>query len=142
MKLASILTDKGDFVATIAPDATVFAMLKLLEDHRIGAVIVSADGNSIVGMASERDVVRALNERGSVVLDGPVSQIMSKLVASGSPSTSVEEVMVVMTEQRVRHIPVLVDDQLVGIVSIGDVVKARIEKLEDERKSLMSYITG
>ncbi|MEI8081958.1 MAG: CBS domain-containing protein, partial [Actinomycetes bacterium] len=87
-------------------------------------------------------VARSLNDLGSVILDAPVSQIMSKLVASCERSSTVEELMVLMTDNRVRHVPVLEDGRLVGIVSIGDIVKARIEKLEDERKSLLSYITS
>ena len=141
MKIASILANKGEFVATIAPDATVADLLRLLAEHRIGAVLVTVD-DSIIGVASERDVARSLVSAGAIILDGPVSRIMSKLVATCDLQTPVEEVMVLMTEQRVRHVPVLDADRLVGIVSIGDVVKARIEKLEDERKSLLSYITS
>lgn len=141
MKISAILAHKGEFVATISPDATVSELLRLLADHKIGAVLVTVD-DAIVGVVSERDVARALVNSGAVILDGPVSRIMSRLVASCELDTPVEEVMVLMTEQRVRHVPVLADGKLVGIVSIGDVVKARIEKLEDERRSLLSYITS
>lgn len=141
MKISAILAHKGEFVATIAPDATVADLLQLLAEHKIGAVIVTV-GDEIVGVVSERDVARSLVSVGSSVLSGPVSAIMSNLVATCELDTPVEEIMVEMTERRVRHVPVMKDGKLAGIVSIGDVVKARIEKLEDERKSLLSYITS
>jgi CBS domain-containing protein len=142
MKIASVLGSKGNFVATVSPDSTVADLLAMLAQYQIGAVVVAADGQLTVGMASERDVARALTERGSVILDGPVSQIMSKIIATCALDSSVEDVMVQMTEQRVRHIPVIDDNVMVGIVSIGDVVKARIDFLEEERKSLLNYITS
>lgn len=142
MKIAAILRNKGDFVATVSPDSTVAALLATLSQYRIGAVVVSAGEGSMIGMASERDVARSLTQRGSVILDGPVSQIMSSIIATCALDSTVEEVMIQMTEQRVRHIPVISDDVMVGIVSIGDVVKARIDFLEDERRSLLNYITS
>lgn len=142
MKISAILARKGDFVATVAPDATVASLLDVLAENGIGAVVVTADGKTIAGIASERDVVRALKTTGVAILDSPVSAIMTALTASCEPSTPVEEIMVVMTEKRVRHVPVIDEGVMVGIVSIGDVVKARIEHLEDERKSLLSYITS
>ena len=140
MKISSILSRKGDFVATVKPEATVSELLAALAAHQIGAVVISADGQTILGIASERDVARALQNSGAAVLDTAVSTIMTPLSATCELDTPVEEVMVVMTERRVRHLPVLKDGAMVGIVSIGDVVKARIEKLEDERKSLVEYI--
>lgn len=142
MKIAAILSRKGDFVATVSPDASVTDLLVVLADNGIGAVVVSTDGSSIAGIASERDVARALQSSGPKVLDGPVSAIMTEVSSTCAPDTPVEEVMVTMTDRRVRHLPVLEDGRMIGIVSIGDVVKARIEKLEDERKSLLSYITS
>ena len=142
MKISSVIAHKGDFVATVAPEDTVWSLLGTLAEYKIGAVVVSSDGNAIAGIASERDIVRALQEQDASILDSPVSEIMSKIVATCTPDSTVEELMVQMTEQRVRHIPVIADGNLVGIVSIGDVVKARIELLEDERKSLVSYITS
>ncbi len=142
MKISSVIAHKGDFVATVAPDSTVKALLATLAEHQIGAVVVSVDGAKIVGIASERDVVRAIFSSGPEVLEAAVSSIMSSLVATCEPGSSVEDLMIQMTEQRVRHVPVLKDGRMVGIVSIGDIVKARIEKLEDERKSLMNYITS
>ncbi len=142
MKIASILASKGYYVATIAPDATVSELLALLAEKEIGAVVVSTDGAQIQGIASERDVARALTSVGSTVLDAPVSQIMTQVSTTCELKSRVEEVMVSITEHRVRHVPVIDDGVMVGIVSIGDVVKARIDHLEDERKSLLSYITG
>jgi CBS domain-containing protein len=136
------LSAKGSFVATVAPDDSVLDLLKTLADNRIGAVVVSADGAELNGVASERDVARALVSQGSAILDAPVSSIMTEIICTCEPDSPVEEIMVAMTEKRVRHVPVLSDGQMVGIVSIGDIVKARIDHLEDERKSLLSYITS
>ncbi len=142
MKISSIVATKGDFVATVRPDSTVVSLLATLAEYRIGAVVVTAQDGTMLGVASERDVARSLTNSGSVILDGPVSQIMSDIVATCELGTSIEEVMALMTEKRVRHVPVLEDGSMVAIVSIGDVVKARMEILEDERKSLLSYITS
>ncbi len=143
MRIASILLNKGDAVVTVKPSSTVASLLATLAEHRIGAAIVSHDGSSIVGIVSERDIVRALSELGGSLLDAPISQILTKVVATCVPKSTVEELMVTMTEQRVRHIPVT-DEQgnLIGIVSIGDVVKARIDALEDERRALIAYVTS
>ncbi|MGB3674713.1 MAG: CBS domain-containing protein [Candidatus Nanopelagicales bacterium] len=142
MKIASILASKGDYVATIAPNATVSELLALLAEKGIGAVVVSSDGVLINGIASERDVARSLASIGATALDAPVSQIMTKVTTTCEMDSPVEEIMVAMTQNRVRHVPVLEDGKMVGIVSIGDIVKARIDHLEDERKSLLSYITS
>ncbi len=142
MKIASVIANKGEFVATVAPESIVSSLLAKLADFGIGAVVVIGVDSTIVGIVSERDVARALNASGAVILDAPVSQIMTDVIAVCSPDTPIEDVMVTMTEKRVRHLPVMDGESMVGIVSIGDIVKARIEKLEEERKSLMSYITG
>ncbi|MBP7972135.1 MAG: CBS domain-containing protein [Candidatus Nanopelagicales bacterium] len=142
MKIASVIANKGDFVATVAPESTVSSLLSSLAEFGIGAVVVTGVDSTIVGIVSERDVARSLNASGAVILDAPVSQIMTDVIAVCTPDTAVEDVMVVMTEKRVRHLPVMDGEDMVGIVSIGDIVKARIEKLEEERKSLMSYITS
>ena len=142
MKIASILSNKGGFVATVAPDSTVTSLLATLAEFKIGAVVVIGRDAEIAGIVSERDVVRALSASGAGALDAPVSSIMTVLVATCAPDSSVEEIAEQMTDQRVRHIPVVDDGQLVGIVSIGDIVKARIENLEDERKNLISYISS
>jgi len=143
MKISALLANKGGFVATVTPDSTVSQLLAKLAEFRIGAAVVSSDGGHISGIASERDVARALNSSGAIILDAPVSQIMTAVVATCAAGDAVEDLALQMTEQRVRHIPVLDEDAvLIGIVSIGDIVKARIDMLEEERKSLMSYITG
>ncbi len=142
MKVSNILKNKGDFVATVAPSDPVTALLATLAEHSIGAVVVSADGATIAGIASERDVVRALQANGPSILDGPVSAIMTALHATCEPGTTVDQLMEQMTNERVRHIPVLDDGAMVGIVSIGDVVKARMDQLIEEHKSLVNYITS
>lgn len=143
MKIAGILERKGDFVATIAANRTVKDLLTTLAAHEIGAAVVIDDDNTICGMISERDVVRALNRFGAAMLDAPVSTLMTPFVAVCSPDASLEEVALAMTTERVRHVPVISQDGvLAGIVSIGDIVKARIDQLEFERQTLMDYITS
>ena len=142
MLIVTVLRSKGDFVATVAPTATVRELLDALAEHRIGAVIVSADG-SLDGIVSERDVVRHLRETGPALLDRPVADIMTTDVVTCREESAVEELMTTMTERRIRHVPVVDDDgAIVGIVSIGDLVKARIDLLEAEREQLQSYIAG
>lgn len=143
MKIATVLARKGNFVATLPPAATVSTLLDQLAEHGIGALVVSADGTVITGMVSERDVVRALLTRGTSLLDAPISQIMTPVIATCTVESPVEELMVLMTEERVRHIPVVDEDGLLaGIVSIGDVVKSRIDQLETEHQALRAYITS
>jgi CBS domain-containing protein len=141
MRISEILRGKGEDVATIEPDADVRRLLSILAEHNIGAVVVSADGRSIDGIASERDVVRRLGERGAGLLDAPVSEIMTVTVRTCEPGDDVEGLRAVMTEHRIRHVPVVRDGQLVGIVSIGDVVKSAIAELETEREQLVDYIS-
>ncbi|MEU8799878.1 CBS domain-containing protein [Spirillospora sp. NPDC048819] len=140
MRIRDILRRKGDTVATVRPDATVRQLLAVLAEHNIGAVVVSPDGTSIAGIASERDVVRSLHERGAALLDRPVSDIMTAEVRSCGPADMVEDLRRAMTEHRFRHVPVTEDGRLVGIVSIGDVVKSAIDELESEREHLVGYI--
>lgn len=144
MKIGSILSRKGEFVATISPDDSVSRLLEILAEHNIGAVVVTGDDDSVSGIVSERDVVRAGNDIGKKVLKKPVSTIMTPVIASCTVDSPVEELMVTMTEERVRHIPVMDEEtnRLIGIVSIGDVVRARIDHLEDEKKNLVNYITS
>lgn len=141
MKLSSIIANKDPYVVTIAPQATIAQLVKLLAQHSIGAVVVSADGNSIDGIVSERDVVRAM-QRGNDIVHDLVSSIMTSQVYCAPPEADIDQVMHVMTERRVRHIP-MIDESggLIGIVSIGDVVKSRLSELEGEREALMDYIT-
>jgi CBS domain-containing protein len=142
MRISDVLRGKGTQVVTVTPDTTVRKLLAVLAEHRIGAVVVSVDGRSVDGIASERDIVRALAVRGAAVMSEPVTAIFTAEVRTVTPETSVEEVMRLMTELRVRHAPVLVDGALAGIVSIGDVVKNRMDELETERTALSEYITS
>jgi CBS domain-containing protein len=140
MKIREVIAGKAiQDVVTIAPDATVRELLALLAEHNIGAAVVSADGSHVDGIVTERDVVRRLNEPQSG-LDEPVSQIMTSQVQTCESASSLDEVRVTMTQRRIRHLPVCDDGQLVGVVSIGDVVKAYIDQVEFERDQLDSYV--
>ena len=146
MKISQILATKSTGTITIAPDANVTELLRLLAEHRIGAVIVSADGTHIDGIVSERDVVRAMAADPDAGTTGgvrpkPVSAIMTAEVRTLGPDDTVDDAMQIMTSSRIRHLPVLDGDALVGIVSIGDVVKSRLAALEDERAALVDYVT-
>jgi len=146
MKISAILAAKGADTVTIVPDATVAELIHVLAPHKIGAVVASADGESIDGIVSERDVVRAMAAdpdagRTGGVRPKPVSAIMSSNVVTIGPDDSVDDAMSMMTARRFRHLPVALDGKLVGIVSIGDVVKARLEALEEERAALVDYVT-
>jgi CBS domain-containing protein len=142
MRISDILRVKGRQVVTVTPDTDVRQLLAVLAEHGIGAVVVSQDGTSVDGIASERDVARALAERGVTVMSEAITAISTPGVLTVTPETPLEEVMRMMTEHRVRHVPVVVDGGLRGIVSIGDVVKNRIDELEMERTALTNYITG
>lgn len=140
MRVSGLLEVKGSQVVTTGPDATVADIVSLLADRGIGAVVVSATGSDIQGLVSERDIVRALAARGTVVLDEPVTTIMTREVVTCHLGTTVEQLMTKMTERRVRHVPVVDRGALVGIVSIGDAVKDRITDLELETRVLHDYI--
>ena len=142
MRISDVLRVKGTQVVTVTPDTTVRQLLAVLAEHRVGAVVVSHDGTAVDGIASERDIVRALAKRGAAVMSEPVTTIYTAEVHTVMPQTPIEEVMRMMTKHRVRHAPVVVDGALRGIVSIGDVVKNRIDELETERVALTEYITG
>ena len=142
MRITDLLRVKGTRVVTITPDTTVRQLLAVLAEHGIGAVVVSADGTSIDGIASERDIVRAFAKRGAAAMSEPVTAIYTAEVHTVTPDTQIEEVMRMMTERRIRHAPVVLDGNLRGIVSIGDVVKNRIDELETERAALTDYITS
>ena len=142
MRISDVLRGKGTQVVTVTPDTTVRQLLAVLAEHRIGAVVVSHDGTAVDGIASERDIVRALARRGAAVLSDPVTAIYTAEVHTVTPETELDDVARMMTERRVRHAPVVVDGGLRGIVSIGDVVKIRIGELETERTALTDYITG
>jgi len=140
MRINDVLKAKaGHDVITIKPDATVRELLALLGEHNIGAVIVSGGGTAVDGIVSERDVVRKLNGN-DAILDAAVEEIMTAVVQTCEPGADVDEVMAQMTEHRIRHVPVIDEGELVGVVSIGDVVKSRILQLEFERDQLDSYV--
>jgi CBS domain-containing protein len=142
MRISDILRSKGASVSTVAPDATVRELLSMLAEKNIGALVVSEDGETIGGIVSERDVVRQLHEHGAELLVAPVSSIMTAEVLTCAPEDNVDDLRPTMTDHRIRHMPVVRDGKLVGIVSIGDVVKSTISALEDEREHLVGYIQG
>lgn len=142
MRIHDVLRGKpSQDVVTISPDASVRDLVRLLGEHNIGAVVVSGDGTSVDGIVSERDVVRGLTG-GSELLDAAVGEIMTTTVHTTQADTQLDDLMGLMTDQRIRHVPVVSDRGLVGIISIGDVVKHRISQLEFERDQLDSYIQG
>lgn len=141
MHVAGLLKSKGDEVATVAPSATVGVVVAALAERKVGALVVSEDGRRVAGIVSERDVVRALADQGGAVLDAEVSTIMTGEVVTCELSTTVDELSTLMTEGRYRHVPVVVDGALSGIVSIGDVVKSHIADLEQEKQTLHEYIS-
>jgi CBS domain-containing protein len=142
MNVHAILRNKGDSVVTIHPDATIDRAVSVLRRRGIGALVVSDDGESVVGILSERDIVDALARFGGDLLSVSVSEVMSSPVVTCEPGDSVAELMAEMTNRRIRHFPVLDDGRLVGIVSIGDLVKSRLDEIEYEAHSLRSFIAG
>ena len=140
MQVAEILRTKGADVATVAPDDTIETAVHTLRDRNVGALVVTADGTAIDGILSERDIVRALDAEPQELLDQPVSQIMTSEVFTCLPTDRVEGLMAMMTEKRIRHLPVEVEDSLAGIISIGDVVKHRVNELENEARAMEDYI--
>ena len=142
MRISDILRGKGEKVETVTPDTNVERLLAVLAEHKIGAAVVSREGSTVEGIVSERDVVRALAARGASVLAEPVTTIHTADVHTIAPDASLADVERLMTERRFRHVPVVADGRLRGIVSIGDVVKRRIDELETERTTLTQYITG
>jgi CBS domain-containing protein len=139
MRISDVLRTKGDQVTTVKPTTTVSRLVATLGDHNIGAAVVT-DNSHLVGIVSERDVVRGLRERGAALLSATVAEIMTSDVLTCSPEDTVDRLAEIMTERRHRHMPVVRDGKLVGIVSIGDVVKSRISQLETDREQLESYI--
>jgi CBS domain-containing protein len=140
MRIGDVLGAKpSQDVVTITPDAGVRDLIALLAEHNVGALIVSSDGTSVDGIVSERDVVRHLHHDGTVV-NNTVGAIMTSDVETCDRSTLLDDLMKIMTERRIRHVPVVDEGRLVGIVSIGDVVKHRIDQLQFERDQLDSYV--
>ena len=142
MRIGEILDRKGGDVATIRPDASLHDVLAQLEQRGIGALVVSTDGSDVEGIVTERDLVRVLARQGAAALDGEVRSIMTTTVVTCARDATVDEVMSMMTDSRFRHVPVVEDGQLAGIISIGDVVKSTIDQLEVKARSLESYVTG
>jgi CBS domain-containing protein len=140
VQISQVLRRKGQDVATVDGGESVRTALELLARHGVGALVVSSDGRHIDGIVSERDVARGLHERGAALLAESVSSVMTAEVHTCRPDASVHELARMMTDRRVRHVPVLQDGELAGIVSIGDVVKARLDELETERAQLVDYI--
>jgi CBS domain-containing protein len=140
MRISDVIRRKGDKVVTVRSDETVERLLEILEQHHIGAVVVSDDGSAVSGIVSERDVVRHLHADGAGVLAQAVSTIMTSDVQTCTPDDGIEDLARVMTERRFRHVPVVVDGKLIAIVSIGDIVKWRIDELQTERDHLVGYI--
>jgi CBS domain-containing protein len=140
--VSDLIKRKGSTVTSAPPETTVAALLDLLAEQGIGAVVVSADGGGRVdGIVSERDVVRALRTAGAALLDAPISSVMTADVVVTAPGDTVEDMMRLMTERRIRHVPVVAGGgRLAGIISIGDVVKSRIDELEADRNQLIDYI--
>ena len=139
MRVADILRRKGTKTVTVRHDDSVARAVEILRDEGFGALVVSSDGTAIEGIVSERDVVRALGLRPDL-LDLPVSEIMTAKVFTCVPDDKVDELMSMMTEKRIRHLPVEVDGKLSGLVSIGDVVKHRVTELENETQAMQEYI--
>ncbi|MGE3813185.1 MAG: CBS domain-containing protein [Candidatus Nanopelagicales bacterium] len=142
MLVSDILKSKGSNVVTVDPGISVHELARVLAQHRIGCVVVSSDGTTVAGIVSERDVVRALEAEGPSALEKPVGEVCTLEVFTVQPADNIEKVATLMTDRRIRHLPVVVDGSLTGLVSIGDVVKARLAELEDERAALTNYIQG
>jgi CBS domain-containing protein len=141
MKISDILRYKGSDVITTAPDAPVTQVLAKLAEHNVGALVV-VRGEDVIGIVSERDIVRRLNEVGAELLDHAVDTIMTVSVLTTRPDASVDSVAQTMTEERIRHLPVVDNGRLTGVISVGDVVSSRIRQLEQDRGQLEHYITG
>ena len=142
IRISQILKDKGDRVVTIGPDATIAEVVDVLQRERIGAIVVMQENEELVGIISERDVAHGLAEHGAGLLAKRVADLMTREVVTCTPESTVQEIMKEMTVRRFRHLPVIKDGTLVGVISIGDVVKNRLEELKTETTMLQEYITG
>jgi CBS domain-containing protein len=140
VRIADLLRHKGSDVATVPPGISVAGLLEDLDRHNVGAMVVSDEAGTVVGIVSERDVVRKLHERGAELLHAHVSEIMTTSVVTCEPTETVDSLASIMTERRIRHMPVVSDGRLVGIVSIGDVVKSRLDEIEREAEEMREYI--
>lgn len=142
MNVETILRNKGSWVTTIRPGATIAEAVELLNRERIGAIVVSASGESVDGILSERDIVIALADGEADLLSRNVDEIMTRQVVTCGPDDTVEALMAEMTNRRIRHFPVVAGGRLCGIVSIGDLVKNRLDEVEFEANSLRSFIAS
>ena len=142
MTVAGILKHKGDHIISVRPTDSIGRVATVLTERRIGAVLVRDAADQLLGIVSERDIVHALAAHGTRTLDMTAGQLMTRVLHTVSPHTTVAEAMSLMTEQRIRHVPVLEDGHLVGLVSIGDIVKARVMQQECEVDSLKAYVAG
>ena len=142
MTVAHILAGKSGGIVTLAPGSSVRDALRLLAEKRIGTVVVSADGTSVAGILSERDIVRELAGRGAEILSDPVDALMTSEVQTCTGGESVRRLLERMTEGRFRHMPVVEDGRLIGMVSLGDAVKYRLEEVRDERNALRDFVAG
>ena len=142
MNVANVLATKGRDVATINQERSVHDAIAMLKERGIGALVVTGGTGPLTGMLSERDVVRAFAREGADALELRVAALMTTAVITCHESTSLNELMATMTDKRIRHVPVVENGQLVGLVSIGDVVKARVGELEVERRDLLEYVNA
>jgi CBS domain-containing protein len=140
MNVASILKVKGKSVATARPEDTLESIAQKLASRKIGAIVIVGDGGNVAGIISERDIVRAVAEQGAASLQQPVSNVMTTSVMSCNESSTLEQMMAVMTQGRFRHVPVIEEGALVGIISIGDVVKHHIAEVEMEVTAMRDYL--
>lgn len=142
MRVERMLAAKGAKVVTARPDATIATVIGALKREGIGALVVIEDGARILGIISERDIVRALVDHGAAVLTMRVDELMTRSVRTCAPGANIKDVMTEMTESRIRHLPVVQEGKLCGIISIGDVVKNRLDELESETSALRDYVLG
>lgn len=138
-QVSSIIKSKGADVVSVAPDTDLLALTRLLRDKRIGAVVVRREGGAAEGIYSERDLVRDIADHGPAILSTPVSALMTKAILTCAPDDNVKDIMRIMTQRRIRHLPVMEGGRLVGIVSIGDVLKSRLDDMEMETNVLRDY---
>ncbi len=142
MRIADIISHKGDIVVTTSARAGIREVLAELAEHNVGALVVTDSDGYPVGIVSERDIVRALAARGGDVLDESVAAIMTSDIVTTDPGDLIDRAAEIMTERRIRHMPVVADGRLAGIVTIGDVVSSQLRQLESDRQQLEAYISG
>jgi CBS domain-containing protein len=142
MTVAAILRHKGHEIASVAPTTKISNLTNMLAERRIGAVLVRDSAGQMMGIVSERDIVRCLARDGAACLDMTAAQLMTRLLHTVTPATSTDAALALMTDSRVRHLPVMEGDTLVGMISIGDVVKAQLDAQAQEVDSLKAYVSG